>query len=331
MVPARTPLTLAVFLLAHSSPAFAGGSDGGGTVYKGHLLDDQVRDGSVSVLQNEETASLCDALQNKLVQAVPQFANAYIDFFYGGPTRERFTVTDKLPDTRVSDIKHSVGDRLVGLQRGPIVWVLSSYFNNPKTDMNEKFDFFVHEFLVAQKLKQGPLSERDKDEILNTSAFLSQLARDESVPDTKTIQGFLEKNHFQPGMTNDELKELGAAGDKLNAAVDNMCKGTVPNSAAWRKVNTILNWITYQATDEDASVSKRDYYSSLNKKLNETLHNKRDAKSLCAVSKEMDLEDAFGDSLNKQPSGIQRKLPEEDSHATETPEAKGASSANPAK
>lgn len=318
MFPAQTrPLLAAVLCLAAltSLSALAGGSDGGGTEINGHVLDTQVRDNTIIFRKDEEITHRISNLENALNVSLPDVGTRFYDFIEDPATRKRFILADKLPNPQAPDVMHSVGDRLVGLQRGPNVWVLKDFYSTANAD--DRFNFAVHEFLVSEKLRNGRLTEQDKEEVLNVSAYLSKyinkLPADggPATPDLPGLQAYyanvrldassLQKlfgaNHFEPGMTAAEHQELSAASDKLNQAIDKACPKSGINYTAAKQVTLILNWFRAQGTDENSSEAKRTLYKHFMSEIDQKLGGKQDIKTICKANEEVNLEDAFGDSL----------------------------------
>lgn len=307
------PLKICTLLLLLSpTTALAGGSDGGhasGT--HGRLLDSEViantidlfadKDGQPSALGQE-----LNRVQNLLPKMLPEFADHYQDFLFP-PANKRFILVDSLPPSTPGDTVHFMGDEAIAYQRGQNIWVTRKFWENPATATQDRLNFVNHEFLVSEKLKQGPLSEGDKEDVVNATAGMAGYLKAEinNTPEmlagnASNLQKMLEADHFLPGLTASEMKDLTIFFDRFAAALKKACRQGKIDYKAGNQVMKALSWLRYQQSDETASPALRRKHKELYELFDKALSGKFDVKSICAAQKNADEIDAFNTSL-KQP------------------------------
>ena len=274
---------LALTLAPLAAPAAGGDSSGGGSTLGRQLLDRRVRENTIGL-----TSADMDELakRNKLFnETMPEYSRSFAEFFMTS-TGKRFVLTDKLPEVKETDVKHEVADDLVGLQRGPIVWVKRSYWE--QAPAAERAEFYTHEFFVGEKLKAGPLSARDREEVLNVNAAVSEMAekmadfaqqdKQEKERRSRELQKLLERNHFEAAATNAERDLITGLGDKLTKLFVSACDPKKPSAKSLAKISELMEYVGRRSRDEEASRALRTELAEMKQNYDEA---QRHSDGLC--------------------------------------------------
>lgn len=299
-----SPLLLSFTLITtNTTPALAnscvgGDCSGGGSSLQGQLLDGRARDNTIRF-----PAELSQKISRigESFDGLQDMKERFYDFTYAETTKKRFILVDRLPQQRSSDVKHDVADQLVALQRGPIVWVLQSFYERANDD--DKVAFHLHEFLVSEKLRKGPLSKNDMDEVVNVTASLSDRLRGAQNPlPPQRLQELLVANNFEPGITKREQDAFNNYTMRLLALLQAACADNKPNARMHREIMVMLRLAENTKTDELASKPKRKRYADFLDSVKKSLKGDFSAKNICNFMKEDAETLRLEDELKRQES-----------------------------
>lgn len=284
----------------------AGGADvGGGSSYQGKFLDKNAQENTLLWYVKSPVFIKLDTLDKILEKRLTGFRSAYINFHFNIETKKRFILVDQLPPAQETDAKHDVADTLVALQRGPIVWTLRSFYEKATDD--EKVAFHIHEFLVSEKLKRGPLTKRDMEEVINVTAFICEnLAYDQAghIPFVggENLNRLLEANHFSSFLTEAEFAQLAEISKRIGEALEKGCDAKGKDRKALHSLNQLMTFLKNKKTDALASSEMKKLSGDSWDHWNKELKGDFSARNICRLYRESledeKLEEALAPKVN---------------------------------
>ena len=111
----------------------------------------------------------------------------------------------------------------------------------------------------------------------------------------KALQTKLEKNHFQAGMIDTELKELLVVAQKFNMALNKECKQN-SHVKSTHQLEKIVNWVLDVRNDEYSSEARREIY----RKISDSFGGTKDLNKFCKLQQQGLDQDAFEDEVSKE-------------------------------
>jgi hypothetical protein len=258
-------LVVGLLLAANPLPLIAGGdTSGGGSSLKGKLLDSKIKADTIKHYNDKALGDRLEVIHRLLDGTLPDLSRRFSNFYFEHTsTAKRFILVDELPKV------HEAADGLVGLQRGPNVWVKRSFWDG--ADGSEKADFFLHEFFVSEKLKNGALGPVEREEVVNTTAAISEKAdqigflASQGFPIAygRELQGVLEKNHFEAALRKDERDRSRSIGDKLFKGLQKGCGVKKPDPQALEGFYNLMKYVKRHAKDNDESAAMRKEFQGM--------------------------------------------------------------------
>jgi hypothetical protein len=266
-------LALGTVASAFARSCTGGDCSGGGSGVADRFFDALARENTLQ-LTNEVHARLRPVLRafEQLQDVGENSINGYgLSQFLFSTSRQRFVVVDKLPEAINGDVKHDMADRLVALQRGPMVWVEKKFAENASAE--DLATFLIHEYLVGEKLKTGPLSRTDMDQVVHaTAAIMETFPAHSSVSisnEDVVLQRILNRNGFREGLNRQQFIGHMRLFSRFYEVIEGLCKDALSEADGLRQIGRFSRVIRSRATDQTLPLAAREEYQKIDREISE--------------------------------------------------------------